>query len=65
MSEPPIMTIDDVDFDFENLSTKVTALQNIQELNVEKGNELETTYWIAFQLVQSGSARLPSPQKHR
>jgi len=58
------MSIDDVDFDYENMSIKIVASRNIQELKVagvdvgpvEEGKELETKYWIASRLVTSGLA---------
>jgi hypothetical protein len=58
------MSIDDVDFDFENLPAKIVASQNIQDLKVadvdvgpiEEGQELDTRYWIASQLVSAGLA---------
>ena len=64
MSELSMMSIDDVDFDFENMSTKIVVSRNIQELKVggvvigpiEEGKELETRYWIASQLVTAGLA---------
>ena len=64
MSDRPTMSIDDVDFDFENMSAKIIASKNIQDLKVadvdvgpiEEGQELETRYWIAAQLVSAGMA---------
>lgn len=58
------MSIDDLDFDFENISTRIVASRNIQELTVsgvdigpvEEGKELETKYWIASRLVAAGLA---------
>lgn len=58
------MSIDDVDFSFENTPTKLVISRNFQELIVdgvnigpiEEGKELETKYWIGYQLVASGLA---------
>jgi len=64
VSDRSKMSIDDVDFDFENLSAKIIASKNIQDLKVagvdfgpiEEGQELDTRYWIASQLVSAGMA---------
>ncbi len=59
-----MMSIDDVDFDFENVLTRILVSRNIQELKVagvelgplEEGNEVDTRYWVASQLVDAGLA---------
>lgn len=60
----PLMSIEDVDCDFENLPAKVVASQSIQNLAVAgevvgplaEGQELDTRYWIAAHLVEAGLA---------
>jgi hypothetical protein len=59
-----MMSIEDVDFDFENSSIKIVALRNVQKLklerldldHIEEGKELEVKYWIASKLITSGYA---------
>lgn len=65
MIESSLLSIDDVDFEFENTTTRSIALSNLQELklvgltvnSVQKGKELEAKNWIALRLVKSGYAR--------
>jgi hypothetical protein len=64
VSDLPQMSIDDVDFDFENLPAKIVASQSIQDLQVAgvevgpiaEGQELDTRYWVASHLVAAGLA---------
>ena len=59
------LTIRNLDFSFENSLVKIVSNRNCPEiklagLNVgpfEEGNEYETQYWIARELVKSGIAR--------
>ena len=60
----PLMSVEDVDCDFENLPAKVVTSQSIQDLAVAgeavgpiaEGQELDTRYWIAAHLVEAGLA---------
>lgn len=60
----PLISLDDVDNEFENMPTTIVVKQNIQELSVdgidvgpiEAGKELEMRYWTACQLVSAGLA---------
>jgi len=59
------LTIDDLDFDYENSSVHVIAITNLQEAGVaetfvgplEEGKEYEMRYWVAAELVKSGYVR--------
>lgn len=59
------LTIEDLDFDYENTSVHVIAVANLQEITVaeatigplEEGKEYEMRYWVAAELVKSGYVR--------
>ena len=59
------LTIEDLDFDYENSSVHVVAVTNLQEITVaettvgplEEGKEYEMRYWIAAELLKSGYVR--------
>ena len=63
--ESSLLSIDDVDFEFENTTTRFIALSNLQELklvgltvnSLKKGKTSEAKNWIALRLVKSGHAR--------
>jgi hypothetical protein len=58
------MTVDDIDFDFENSQIRIVVTREIPEtsrlakLSAAKiGQEIDVPYWMAKQLVQQGFAR--------
>ena len=65
MSKHQTMSINDVDVGFENTLMRVVMLNALQEVKIGDlsvgpigvGEELETRYWVASQLVTSGFAR--------
>jgi hypothetical protein len=59
-----LMTVDDIDFDFENSQTRVIATREIPETSrlsklssAKVGQEIEVPYWTAKELVQQGFAK--------
>jgi hypothetical protein len=58
--------LEDLDFEFENTSTRIIALENLREIKMvgvtigplKEGNEVETKNWIASELIKTGYARL-------
>ncbi len=60
-----MMTVEDIDFDFENSPTRVVLLREVPEStphlsklsSSRVGQEIEIPYWTARQLVQLGYAR--------
>jgi len=59
------MTVDDIDFDFENSRIRIMLTREIPDqspklsrmLGAKIGQEVEVPYWTARELVQSGYAR--------
>jgi len=59
------MTVDDIDFDFENSQVRIVLTREIPDLppklsrtlSVRIGQEVEVPYWTARELVQLGYAR--------
>ena len=59
------MTVDAIDFDFENSKTRIVLTRDIPDLppkfskalNAKIGQEVEVPYWTARELVQLGDAR--------
>jgi hypothetical protein len=59
-----LMTVDDIDFDFENSQIRVVVTREIPETSrlvklssAKVGQEIEVPYWTAKELVQLGFAR--------
>jgi hypothetical protein len=59
-----LMTVDDIDFDFENSQVRVIVTREIPETprlvklsSAKVGQEIEVPYWTARELVQLGFAR--------
>lgn len=60
-----LLTVDDIDFDFENSTTRVIVTREIPETSTHMaklaatkvGQEIEVPYWTAKELVQTGYAR--------
>jgi len=59
-----LMTVDDIDFDFENSTIRIVVTREIPEMprmsklaTVKVGQETEVPYWMARELVQLGYAR--------
>ena len=60
-----LMTVDNIDFDFENSQTRVVMTREIPDLpakltkslSVRVGQEVEVPYWTARELVQLGYAK--------
>jgi hypothetical protein len=59
-----LMTVDDIDFDFENSQIRVVVTREIPETprliklsSAKVGQEIEVPYWTARELVQLGFAR--------
>lgn len=65
MAESSNLTINDLDFDFKNISTKIIILKNLRSLKIgsitigpfKEGIDVETKNWIASELIKSGYAR--------
>ena len=65
MAESSTLTINDLDFDFKNTSTKIVILKNLKPLKIgsitigplKKGIDIEIQNWIASELIKSGYAR--------
>ena len=63
--EDNLLSIEDIDFEFENTPVKVVAIRSHPEVKVagetigplEEGREFQVKYWIARELVKSGIAR--------
>ncbi len=61
------MSVEDIDFDFENSQTRIVLTREIPEtspklsriLSSKMGQEVEVPYWTARELVQLGYARFP------
>ena len=61
----PIMTVEDIDFDFENSPVRITLTREIPDLppklsrvlSVRVGQEVEVPYWTARELVGLGYAK--------
>lgn len=58
------MTVEDIDFDFENSLVKIVMTREVPEMpgfqrlsSVRVGQEVEMPYWTAQELVQSGYAK--------
>jgi len=59
------MTVDDIDFDFENSQVRIVLTREIPDLtpklsrtlSAKVGQEVEVPYWTAKELVQLGYAR--------
>jgi hypothetical protein len=59
------MTVDDIDFDFENSQVRITLTREIPDLpprlarslRAKVGQEAEAPYWIARELVRLGYAK--------
>ena len=70
MPKPPL-TVEDLDFNFENSSVKMIANRSSPEIKVAgetigplvEGNEFQVKYWIALELAKSGVARFHSDEK--
>ncbi|RLI20993.1 hypothetical protein DRO45_02945 [Candidatus Bathyarchaeota archaeon] len=66
-----MLTIKNLDFNFENSPVKVIANRNCPEIKLagltvgpfEEGNEYEVRYWIARELVKSGIARFRAEER--
>ena len=59
-----IMTVEDIDFDFENSQVRVVVTREIPDTSrlsklssTKVGQEIEVPYWTARELVQQGFAR--------
>ncbi len=59
-----LMSVDDIDFDFENTPMRVVVTQEIPEMprmmklsSAKVGQEVEVPYWTARDLVELGYAR--------
>jgi len=60
-----LMTVEDIDFDFENSSIRVVVTRELPETtsrmtklsSAKVGQEIEVPYWAARELVQQGFAR--------
>jgi hypothetical protein len=60
-----LMSVEDIDFDFENSQTRIVLTREIPEssprlakiASTKVGQELEVPYWTAKELVQLGYAR--------
>jgi hypothetical protein len=59
-----LMTVDDIDFDFENSQVRIVVTREIPETSrsaklstAKVGQEIEVPYWTAKELVQLGFAR--------
>ena len=60
-----LLTVDDIDFDFENSQTRVVLTRELSDLppklsrtlSARVGQEVEVPYWMARELVQLGYAR--------
>ena len=65
MAESSNLTINDLDFDFKNISTKIVILKNLKSLKIgsitigpfKEGIDVEIKNWIASELINSGYAR--------
>ena len=65
MAESSTLTINDLDFNFKNISTKIVILKNLRSLKLgsitigplKEGKVVETKNWIASELIKSGYAR--------
>ncbi len=61
MAESSNLTINDLDFDFKNISTKIIILKNLRSLKIgsitigpfKEGIDVETKNWIASELIKS------------
>ena len=59
------MTVDDIDFDFQNAPVRIVLTREVPDLppklsrtlSVRIGQEVEVPYWTARELVQSGYAK--------
>ncbi len=60
------LTIDDLDFDFENSPLKLVATRSLPEVKMvglsvgpfQEGTKFKANYWVARELVEAGIARL-------
>ena len=65
MAESSTLSINDLDFNFHNASTKVIILKNLRSLKLgsitigpfKEGEEVEAKNWIASELIKAGHAR--------
>lgn len=65
MGEELSSTLKDYDFDYEDTRVRIIPITNLQEVTIidttigplEEGKELETSYWIAEELIKLGYAR--------
>jgi hypothetical protein len=63
--EDDLLSVEDIDFEFENTPVKVVAIRSHPEVKVagqtigplEEGREFQVKYWIARELVKNGIAR--------
>jgi hypothetical protein len=70
LPKPPL-TVEDLDFNFENTPVKMIANRRSPEIKVagetigqlEEGNEFQVKYWIALELSKSGVARFHVDEK--
>lgn len=65
-----MMTVDDIDFNFENTQVRVVVTREIPETSrlvklssAKVGQEIEVPYWTAKELVQLGFARFRDEDK--
>jgi len=61
LAEAVVMSVEDIDFDFENSSIRVVVTREIPEMprmpkltSARVGLEVEVPYWVAHELVQGG-----------
>ena len=64
MAEAVAMSVEDIDFEFENSSIRVVVTREIPEIprmpkltSARVGLEIEVPYWVAHELVQTGYAK--------
>ena len=64
MAEAAVMSVEDIDLDFENSPIRIVVTREISEVprmpkltSIRVGQEVEIPYWAAHELVQLGYAR--------
>lgn len=70
MPKPPL-TVEDLDFNFENTLVKMIANRSSPEMKVagetigplEEGKEFQVKYWVALELAKSGVAHFHGDEK--
>jgi len=64
LAESALISVGDIDFDFENSPIRIVLIRELPEMprmpkltSIRIGQEVEVPYWTAKELVQLGYAR--------